>query len=80
MQILDASYQPPVNVSVDLSLSFYGYESDLLAFGASNAPGPEKVYLRAPYGLLNVETGVEMPRDYLTAVNVRSCQHLLVTG
>ena len=75
MQILDAPYQSPVNVSTDLSLSFYGYQSNLLAFGAANAPGPESVYLRAPYGLLNVETGVELPRDYLTAVTVRSGSH-----
>ena len=76
MQILDAPYQSPVNVSTDLILSFYGYESDLLAYGAANAPGPESVYLRAPYGLLNVNAGVEVPREYLTAVNVRSCRYL----
>ena len=79
MQILGAPYQVPINVSTDLGLSFNTYESNLLAFGADNAPGPESVHLRAPYGLLNVDTGVELPHDHLTAVNVRSCWDLVVS-
>ena len=74
LQISNAPYQSPVNVSVDLEVSYNDHKSDLLAYGAGNAPGPESVYLRAPYGLLNVETGVELPRDYLTAFDVRACR------
>ena len=79
MQILGAPYQVPINISTDLSLSFDAYESNLLAFGADNAPGPESAYLRAPYGLLNVDIGVELPHDHLTAVNVRLCWELVVS-
>ena len=71
LQILQAPYQSPVNVSTALTLPFSPHDSDLLAFGESTAPGPETVYLRAPLGLLNIDTGVPMPRSHLTAVNVR---------
>ena len=82
MQILQAPYQSPVNVTTSLGLAFSPEDSDLLAFGEATAPGPEIVYLRAPLGLLNIDTGVPVSRNHLTALNVsppilhaRCCLH-----